>query len=218
MSSKTFVQTFAVTVVLFACCMSASAQSQAGTPAQQTMTPEKRALISELLEVTQAKKTAITLFNSILEAEEKQAPEMVWQAISSIKELQELPAEEQEDLRKQLTEHSDRTSKRMKELFLQKIDFAQLIEDVSYTLYDKYFTESEIRDLLLFYKSPTGKKSIAVTPDLFAESMSNTITALKPKVTEIMTELMAEEVDRTKKELESKKIRKTNPRSRTKPQ
>lgn len=92
-----------------------------------------------------------------------------------------------------------------------------MIEDVSYNLYDKYFTESEIRDLVMFYKSPTGRKTTAVTPDLFAESMSNTMTALKPKVAEIMSELMAEEVDRTKKALESKKIRKTNPPRRAKP-
>lgn len=124
MSSKTLMQTFAVTIVLFVCGLSANAQSQAVTATQQTITPEKRALITELLEVTEAKKTATTLFNSILEAEEKQAPEMVWQAVSSIKELQELPAEDQEKLKKELTENSNGRSKRMKELFLQKIDFA----------------------------------------------------------------------------------------------
>jgi uncharacterized protein len=34
------------------------------------------------------------------------------------------------------------------------------------TLYTESFTESELRDLLAFYRTPTGKKALAVMPDL----------------------------------------------------
>ena len=93
---------------------------------------------------------------------------------------------------------------------------ARVIEDVSVELYDKYFTEGEIKDLIVFYKSPTGKKTIDVLPKMFAESITNTMDAVKPKVLEIMAELVQEETERVKKELEDKKSpkRPLPPRSR----
>jgi len=38
-------------------------------------------------------------------------------------------------------------------------------------LYEKYYTEGEINQLLAFYNSPLGKKTIAVMPQLTQESM-----------------------------------------------
>ena len=32
--------------------------------------------------------------------------------------------------------------------------------------YDQYFSQSEINDIIVFYKSPTGQKFIKVTPDI----------------------------------------------------
>ncbi len=40
-------------------------------------------------------------------------------------------------------------------------------------VYDKYFTENEINELLKFYQSPTGQKFIKVTPDIQMEYMQN---------------------------------------------
>lgn len=38
-------------------------------------------------------------------------------------------------------------------------------------LYGKYFTESEINDLIAFHKTPTGQKLLSVQPQLMQESM-----------------------------------------------
>jgi len=40
-------------------------------------------------------------------------------------------------------------------------------------VYDKYFTENEIDELLKFYQSPIGKKFVKVTPDIQMEYMQN---------------------------------------------
>ncbi|HET9327740.1 MAG TPA: DUF2059 domain-containing protein [Candidatus Eisenbacteria bacterium] len=37
-------------------------------------------------------------------------------------------------------------------------------------IYDKHFTHQEIKDLMTFYGSPTGKKAIAVLPQVMSES------------------------------------------------
>ena len=43
--------------------------------------------------------------------------------------------------------------------------------DLMVDLYARYFTEQEIRDLIDFYQTPTGQKSIAVMPALMQDSM-----------------------------------------------
>jgi hypothetical protein len=177
------------------------------------ISPEKRALIGELLEVTDAKKNALAVFNAMLDENEKQMPDIVWQGLLSQKELQELDAEAQDALRKELTAESERMNKRVRELFSAGIDMAHVIEDVSIDLYDKYFTEDEIKDLIVFYKSHTGRKTTEVLPKMFAESMTNTMDAVKPKVLEIVAQLVNEETARVKKELEAKK----SPAAQTRP-
>jgi hypothetical protein len=169
------------------------------------ISPEKRALISELLEVTEAKKNALAVFNAMLDENEKQMPDIVWQGLLSQTEVQELDAEARDALRKELLAESERMNKRIRELFSAGIDMARIVEDVSVDLYDKYFTEDEIKDLIVFYKSHTGKKTTEVLPKMFGESMTNTINAIKPKVLEIMSQLVNEETARVKKELETKK-------------
>ena len=186
------------------------------------ISPEKRALISELLEVTDAKKNALAVFNAMLDENEKQMPDIVWQGLLNQKEFQELDAEAKDALRKELLAESERMNKRVRELFSAGIDMAHVIEDVSIDLYDKYFTEDEIKDLIVFYKSHTGKKTTEVLPKMFAESMTNTMDAVKPKVLEIVAQLVNEETARVKKELETKKssaaqTRPRQPRHRRKP-
>ena len=36
-------------------------------------------------------------------------------------------------------------------------------------IYDKYYTASEIKDLITFYKTPTGKKMVATAPEIVKE-------------------------------------------------
>ena len=204
---------FIASLLLATCFICSSAQQQSAN-VQQTLTSEKRALIKELLESTDARKTAISMYKSMVEQEENQLPDTIWQAISGIKEVRELTSDQQQELRKQLIKESARTSQRIRELFLQKIDFGQVVEDVSYVVYNKFFSEAEITDLISFYRSSTGKKTIEVMPSLFAESMSHILEVIKPKVAEITTELTDEEVNRVRQDLE---LRKPKPISKPSP-
>jgi uncharacterized protein len=47
----------------------------------------------------------------------------------------------------------------------------KLINEDMVALYDKYFTQNEINDLISFYKTPTGQKFIKVTPEIQKEIM-----------------------------------------------
>jgi len=142
---------------------------------------------------------------------------MTWEALSNTKEIQALSPAEREGLKQRRIENSIRDSKRVRSLIMSKMDLPTLIEEITYKVYDKYFSENELKDLTAFYKSATGRKSIEVMPSLFSESINEAIIALKPKMTRIMDELREEELKRARQELESKKATKPAPAHRGKP-
>jgi uncharacterized protein len=46
----------------------------------------------------------------------------------------------------------------------------QQLLDLIVPIYDKYFSDKEIKDLIQYYRTPLGQKTIEVMPKLFAES------------------------------------------------
>jgi hypothetical protein len=177
--------------------------------AQETSTrpisPEKRALISELFEVTQLRKTADELHKGMMEQQRQITRDVILQSMEINPEYKELSDANREKVRKEMLENSERTDQRATELITERINFPTLIAEISYQLYDKYFTESELKDLLVFYRSSTGKKAIEVVPKLFAESMELARVALQPKMAEVLMILSKEESERIDKELEALK-------------
>jgi hypothetical protein len=193
------------TLVLLFCVYLAHAFAQDPSPSieRTPLTAEKRALISQLLEITELKKTARDFYVAMMDQQDKLGPELAQQALANNQEFQELDPEQQEALRTRILNTSERTSKRARELFDQRVDFFKMVEDVSVELYDKYFTEAELRDLVAFYGTSTGKKMVAVTPKLLAESVSLTIEKIKPQMSDIVRILADEEAQRVDRELEA---------------
>lgn len=70
-------------------------------------------------------------------------------------------------------------------------------------LHDRYFSESELRNLIDFYKSDTGKKVIEVMPSLVAESMTRAAEVIMPRITALMTQMQEEETQRMEKEIQA---------------
>jgi hypothetical protein len=68
-----------------------------------------------------------------------------------------------------------------------KIEFGPLINEGFIRIYAKYFTESEIADLIAFYSTPTGQKSIDVMGDLMRDGMQLGVERIAPKFDEVMT-------------------------------
>jgi uncharacterized protein len=73
-----------------------------------------------------------------------------------------------------------------------KIDFTGLLEEGYIRIYSKYFSERELADLIVFYKTPTGRKSITVMSDLMRDGMQLGAEQLAPKIDEVMAEVMSE--------------------------
>ena len=161
----------------------------AAAKAQDDIKPAKRALIKELYVATRADKLAESFTNAILTQMERDLPKM----LSESPEVMDLKGKDREQAQKMIAERSARVLRRFKELMPQRINFAEVMEPMFYPIYDKFFTEEELKDLVTFYKSTTGQKSIEVLPQLMQDAMQRSSQALNAKVMALVTEIMQEE-------------------------
>jgi hypothetical protein len=148
---------------------------------------EKRELIKELLEITESSKNANQIMDAMVRAE---LPKLVSTILKTVPALDS----DRPEVQKQFSDIVSRMAIKYRDRVLKKIDLNQLVEQISYPIYDKYFTESELRDIIGFYKSATGKKAISVLPQITVDSMSRTNDILLPKLSIIMTEIITEEL------------------------
>jgi uncharacterized protein len=157
--------------------------------AQDEIKPEKRALIKELYLATRADKLAESFTNMILTQMERDLPNMV----SDSPEMKDIGNKDRQQSQAAIVESSARVLRRFKELMPERINFTEVMEQMFYPIYDKYFTEPELMDLVTFYKSPTGQKSIGVMPQLMLDAMQRSSQALNAKVMDLVTEVLQEE-------------------------
>jgi len=62
----------------------------------------------------------------------------------------------------------------------------RLLNEDMLAIYDKYYTEKDIKDLVAFYKSSAGQKMVKVSPDLNKEMMMILITKYVPEIQQML--------------------------------
>jgi uncharacterized protein len=175
-----------------------TSSSTAGTTTklpEPQMSAGKRAAIMELLKITDADKKVDQVVSQMMAAHQRQYPLMLAQIVNSDSSLTDA---QKKDIINKAQERSARSSERLKELFLQKIDLGKIMDQVALVIYDKNFTEPELRDIIAFYKTPTGQKSLKNMPEVMRESMDLTANLIAPQMGQIITQLMQEEKARIK--------------------
>lgn len=160
---------------------------------QQTteIAADKKAVISEIIVVTKADVQS----KEIIEKMFAQMEEMYPAIINSMLEKQEGISEaEKAKIKNELMERHASFSKKFNQKFVAAISFQDYINEVFYPLYDKFFTVEELKQLLVFYKSPIGQKFNSISPEFSGESMKLAQNYLLPRVDGIMKEIMSEEM------------------------
>ncbi len=180
---KRFLQICLITAITFSFSIFAKAQTK--------ISDEKRKIIAELIALTKADKQIYQITDSAIAVYEKQPPITVETMLGKNNNLN--PAQRIE-MQKILDVHQQSFSRKFRERLPQTIDFSKYIENSIYPLYDKFFSESELRDLVTFYKTPTGQKVIGTMPMLAAESLQNARTVLTPQISELIETIIQEEV------------------------
>ncbi len=127
------------------------------TFAQSATVENKKSLISQFRKLTGADKVNLSLnvstdiredFNSLL-AQEK-----------------DLTDAQKQELTKSINEANERIDKTAKSFLSDQQTMTKLSEEVIFQIYDKTFTETELKELIAFYQTPTGQKAAAFLPSL----------------------------------------------------
>lgn len=127
----------------------------------------QRELIVELLGLTAGEGTMQEVMKSILEQSQKQFI---------------AKAEAQGDVPKDLEERKELYALLNEEL--AGIDVSAALAEPAIRIYAKYYTEREIADLVAFYRTPTGRKSIKVLPAIVRESAEASAKSVVPLLEE----------------------------------
>jgi hypothetical protein len=90
-------------------------------------------------------------------------------------------------------ENFDAFAERFRALFAERLNFSTIIDSVYLPLYDKYFSEEELRQMVAFYRTPVGRKTIAVMPSLMQEAGQGVEDAVWPIAVGLVQEIVSEE-------------------------
>ena len=112
----------------------------------------------------------------------------------AVSEQQGLSEDDKQRLAAQL-ESFDLFAQKFRASFPEKLKLPEIIADVHYPLYDKYFTELDLQHMVEFYRTPTGQKAISSMPALMQEAMRGTYRMAQPRVVALIQEIVAAERD-----------------------
>ena len=165
--------------------------SPAGSDAEPSET--KAALIQELIEISGVAGMAEQMLHHHgyieLDRIRQQYGPMMELAVSDQTDLSE------EDRQRLLTRLADWDSfaQRFYELFVERIDFSKIIETVYHPLYDKYFTADELKEMVVFYRTPVGRKLMESMPSLMQEAGLGVDQQVQPQAAALIQEIFNDE-------------------------
>jgi hypothetical protein len=156
--------------------------------ASAELSQQKRELIRELVEASGGAISAEEVNRMLLMQFKQVYGSWVEQLVADDPTL---TPEERQAMRAHLGDF-DWFSKTFSARFAERIDLARVLERAYFPFYDRYFEESELKELLAFYRTPTGKKAVSVLPAIMHEGMEATQPLLQPQVAALMAEILAE--------------------------
>lgn len=180
-----------LTIFLMAFAMLTQANAQTVVPS------EKLTAIKELVALMNVDNNA-KQFYDIMSAQMDATRNSTVTAM--LDERKDLSAAERKTLEDTLIKDMDSMSKRFSEKLMQKLDYDAMINEIAIAIYDKHYTLEEVRDIIAFYKTPTGQKMLKLMSPIMTETMQAVNEKLVPKIPGIIRELQEED----RKELEQK--------------
>lgn len=190
-------------MIFFALFMKANAQSE--------IAPDKQAAIKELVALINADNKAEAMVG-VLSAQMDSMRETIIDSV--LKERTDINASEKQTIREYLLAEQDASTKRFQERLMQKINFTEMINEISVVVYDKYYTLEEIRELVAFYKTPTGQKTLKTMTPLLADTLRLTQERIVPKIPVVLKELQDEEKQEIERQVNAKKPKGNKPASK----
>ena len=181
--------------------------------AQDTLTPEKQALIKEFMKLQTTSTNYVALMDQFLAQGLNQSAPLISQALkqeilqarippseqnaNSTKNSGDPPhplsQDEEKRLKSEADEATERILARIRAEFPKRVNFGELFDRVGVEIYAKHFSEEEIKELIVLYKSPAAQKLLRLLPQITAEMIPKVQEWITPTFTQMMEEAFAEE-------------------------
>jgi len=161
--------------------------------AQDAITPEKKALIKELMKLMTTSTNSEAMIDQFLGDGLKQSAPMISQALLMEIPQEKLPPDEQKRLKTDADGATERIMAHVRAEFPRRVNLAELFDRIGVEIYAKYFSEEEIKELIILYKSPAAQKFLRLLPQITAEMLPKLQEWITPSLTQLMEEAFAEE-------------------------
>ncbi len=199
---------FSLLLAFFIALLPATAQSQE-TPADSG---SKQKLIAELIKARQESVDYLKEFREAVKMQQGIMEDLS----ANLPRSSVLSESEEQKIKDEVKVKSDQMTAKMVERVEKEIDFEGVISGALAKFYSSRFTESELLELLTFYRSPVGQKLLMLDPELDAITQEAVMTDILPKLITITTEVMEpylKELDeKLKRDLEELEDEETVPR------
>ena len=86
------------------------------------------------------------------------------------------------NMEKNLEQVMEGVPEEQKDFYKELFNVDEIVERLV-PLYDKYYTEKELWDIVQFYESPAGQKALEVTPKIMKETIGVSLEYFKEKAT-----------------------------------
>lgn len=158
------------------------------------ISPAKLALLNELCQLLAPGKNAEESLNVTFAQQEKQMT-AIFNAMVGSRGPAGASAEEVQkakEAKEALISRQLKILKRTQQLFREKIDLNSLCNAIYISIYNKHFDEKQLKDLITFYKSPTGSHFREVQTAIVDEAMAMTSRDIQSKIIAISKQVEAE--------------------------
>lgn len=162
---------------------------------------EKLKLIKELLVASRTTRNARVGFDLVFSQQMKGLTSSLADRIDRNPMLTQA---QKTEAKADMTQAFERRTKRFNELVNEQLHLDEAIEQVFIPMFDKHFTDEEIRQMLVYFKSPVGQKSLDLLPQMSVEAAMTLNKQLVPKLKEISIQVEEEEQARGKATSEKK--------------
>jgi len=158
--------------------------------AQIARPTEKQIAIQELLNVLKATATAKAIFTTLID---QYSQALAGDSIERF-EKQNTPPSVKQKMKELTADFYVRLSKRLREEVPAKIHYDEVTNRIYQEAYDQYFTEAEIKELIAFYKTPTGQRFLNFGPKFAAAIQEKTQTEISESTMRVTREIVDEEI------------------------